>query len=178
MKGRRLHVEKANVRVGIMAHRFIRRDRVTATAFVNNRPVLAWSMTRARQAQIDTTQQNLPAFVFRRRGYYWVYQGQYYRANQLISCMDLFNIVANFDVAAPRVQGSTKQTWLRQPIPESVKAEVWKRDGGRCTKCASEVDLEFDHVIPVAEGGSNTSANNVQILCGTHNRKKGKKIAS
>ena len=59
----------------------------------------------------------------------------------------------------------------RTPIPSDVKRAVWKRDGGRCVNCGSEVDLEYDHIIPVAKGGSST-VQNIQILCMTCNRKK------
>jgi len=60
----------------------------------------------------------------------------------------------------------------REPIPEDVKTAVWQRDGGRCQRCGSNVDLEFDHIIPLAMGGSNT-VRNLQLLCATCNREKG-----
>jgi DNA-directed RNA polymerase subunit RPC12/RpoP len=63
----------------------------------------------------------------------------------------------------------------RAPIPEAVKGEVWRRDGGRCVKCGTKQNLQFDHIIPVAEGGA-TSVANLQLLCQTCNRSKGKKI--
>lgn len=60
----------------------------------------------------------------------------------------------------------------RAAIPQDVKMVVWQRDGGRCVACESQVNLEFDHVIPVAMGGSNT-ARNLQVLCESCNRRKG-----
>ena len=63
----------------------------------------------------------------------------------------------------------------RERIPESVRLFVWQRDGGRCVKCELKERLEFDHIIPVAEGGSSTERN-VQLLCETCNRKKGKAV--
>lgn len=60
----------------------------------------------------------------------------------------------------------------RQPIPQGVKVTVWQRDGGRCVSCASQENLEFDHIIPLAMGGSN-SARNLQLLCQVCNRRKG-----
>ena len=63
----------------------------------------------------------------------------------------------------------------REPIPEDVRMFVWRRDGGRCVKCGSNKSLELDHVIPLAEGGGN-SERNLQLLCETHNRQKGKTI--
>ena len=64
---------------------------------------------------------------------------------------------------------------LRTAIPASVKREVWRRDQGRCVECGSRTRLEYDHIIPVSKGGSNT-ARNVQILCEVCNREKGADI--
>jgi hypothetical protein len=63
----------------------------------------------------------------------------------------------------------------REPIPEDVKREVWRRDNGHCVKCNSQEKLEFDHIIPIIKGGSNT-ARNIQLLCQKCNRKKGEEI--
>lgn len=63
-------------------------------------------------------------------------------------------------------------TMVRQPIPQDVRIAVAARDGGRCRQCGAGYDLQFDHIIPVSRGGS-SSADNVQILCGTCNRTKG-----
>jgi len=60
----------------------------------------------------------------------------------------------------------------REPIAEHVRMEVWQRDGGCCVKCGSQENLEFDHVIPLSKGGSNT-ARNLQLLCEQCNRSKG-----
>lgn len=64
----------------------------------------------------------------------------------------------------------------RPPIPDDVKMFVWQRDGGSCVKCGSQENLEFDHVIPLSKGGSNT-ARNLQLLCERCNRSKGAAIA-
>lgn len=60
----------------------------------------------------------------------------------------------------------------RERIPEDVKAEVWRRYEGRCANCGSRENIEWDHIIPLALGGSNT-ARNLQILCEQCNRTKG-----
>ena len=61
-------------------------------------------------------------------------------------------------------------------IPSSVKAEVWKRDGGKCIKSGSTNNLHFDHIIPFSKGGSSFVAENIQLLCARHNLEKDNKI--
>jgi hypothetical protein len=60
----------------------------------------------------------------------------------------------------------------RAPIPETVRMFVWQRDGGRCVTCGCQERLEYDHIIPLAAGGSSTERN-IQLLCESCNRKKG-----
>lgn len=60
----------------------------------------------------------------------------------------------------------------RGSIPQAVRVAVWQRDGARCVECESQDRLEFDHIIPVVMGGSNTERN-IQLLCETCNRRKG-----
>jgi hypothetical protein len=64
---------------------------------------------------------------------------------------------------------------IRTGISKDVQSFVWKRDGGRCIECDSNENLEFDHIIPVSKGGSNT-ARNLQLLCEPCNRRKGASI--
>ncbi|MDA0269806.1 MAG: HNH endonuclease signature motif containing protein [Chloroflexi bacterium] len=63
----------------------------------------------------------------------------------------------------------------RARIPDEVRAFVWHRDDGRCVRCGSEGDLQFDHVIPVVKGGG-VAAENIQVLCGDCNRRKSDSI--
>jgi 5-methylcytosine-specific restriction endonuclease McrA len=60
----------------------------------------------------------------------------------------------------------------REPIPDEVKMYVWRRDSGQCSRCHGKVNLEFDHIIPLSMGGSNT-ARNIQLLCAACNKSKG-----
>lgn len=64
----------------------------------------------------------------------------------------------------------------RPTIPSPVRVEVWRRDGGRCVRCASRDRLEFDHIIPLARGGGNTSRN-IELLCEACNRAKSASIS-
>jgi hypothetical protein len=60
-------------------------------------------------------------------------------------------------------------------LPERVRHEVWRRDGGRCVQCGSRGRLEFDHIIPFSRGGSST-ARNIELRCEPCNRRKGARI--
>lgn len=81
--------------------------------------------------------------------------------------------VANLEAAIEYTKSGPK----RDPIPEDVKLLVWARDGSACVRCGSKKELHFDHIIPVAKGGSNVEAN-IQILCQPCNLKKADKIAT
>lgn len=71
--------------------------------------------------------------------------------------------------------GGTKTENSRH-VPRVLRDEVWRRDGGRCTyvgrdgrRCTRTHDLQLDHIEPFAVGGK-TTAENLRLLCGPHNR--------
>jgi hypothetical protein len=72
-------------------------------------------------------------------------------------------------------EGPPPGTYKRHSIPESVRHEVWRRDGGACVDCGSRERLEFDHIVPVSKGGANT-ARNIELRCQDCNRSKAAKI--
>ncbi|MEK6272976.1 MAG: HNH endonuclease signature motif containing protein [Actinomycetota bacterium] len=76
-------------------------------------------------------------------------------------------------VVAP--QAAAAPPFARQAIPEQVRHEVWRRDQGHCVDCGSRERLEYDHIIPVAQGGSNT-ARNIELRCERCNRSKGARV--
>jgi hypothetical protein len=63
----------------------------------------------------------------------------------------------------------------RPRIPEKVRIEVWRRDGGKCSRCGGREKLEYDHIVPISKGGSNT-ARNIELLCEKHNRSKSNNV--
>jgi hypothetical protein len=76
------------------------------------------------------------------------------------------------DVAALLETLASATRSIRTPIPLDVKRAVFARDGGACQQCGESFDIQYDHVIPLAMGGSST-IENLQLLCGSCNRRKG-----
>ena len=65
----------------------------------------------------------------------------------------------------------------RRYIPLWLRADVWKRDGGRCAfstsdgvRCGEESGLEYDHILPFALGGASDDPDNIRLLCRAHNQ--------
>ena len=78
------------------------------------------------------------------------------------------------DFSVPEAPLPYEQT-TREPVTESMRAEVWRRDNGQCVRCGSKQNLEFDHIIPVSKGGA-TTVRNLQLLCKSCNLSKAAKI--
>lgn len=77
---------------------------------------------------------------------------------------------------SPKTETTDKQkTHVREPIPVKVRTFIHQRDEGRCTfendrgeRCVETGNLEIDHRIPVAQGGTN-EPENLRLLCRAHN---------
>jgi len=66
----------------------------------------------------------------------------------------------------------------REHIPPHVLMRVARRDNYTCQECGKQLrdhEIEFDHMIPSAKGGSSEESN-LRVTCFDCNRKKGKKF--
>jgi hypothetical protein len=82
-----------------------------------------------------------------------------------------------FAVAEPFTETKELRNISRH-IPRPVQFRVLKRENQVCRSCGMPVadnDIHFDHIIPWSKGGP-TEENNIQLLCGTCNRKKSDKF--
>jgi hypothetical protein len=80
-----------------------------------------------------------------------------------------------FDAFFHQEDDSNEPVRNNRHISTQTKNAVWRRDQGMCVECGSNKNLEFDHIIPVSKGGSNTTRN-IQLLCEGCNRRKSAKI--
>ena len=89
-------------------------------------------------------------------------------SNRLVFKFELLAVEGDEDFS----QSSQLPPERRRVIPTSVKLEVWKRDAGKCRECGSTDEFHFDHILPVAKGGTSLVAENIQLLCARHNLEK------
>jgi hypothetical protein len=111
---------------------------------------------------------------------YVLYKGSVWSARkslQLSEWQSLIEAVLGAEAAKLKAAStSSGSPLLRQIIPAEVRIAVWRRDEGKCARCGSRERLEYDHIIPVALGGSNTERN-IELLCEPCNRAKGKSVS-
>ena len=87
--------------------------------------------------------------------------------------------------ARPPAPESSRARRARRHIPAAVRRAVWRRDGGACcyqdpltgVTCGSTHLVQIDHIVPVAQGGSDDIAN-LRLRCAVHNRRRDPRCAS
>ena len=79
-----------------------------------------------------------------------------------------------FSVAEPFTETRQLRN-ISRSIPRVVQFRVLKRENQICAECGNSVkdtEIEFDHIIPWAKGGSSDESN-IRLLCKGCNRKRG-----
>jgi hypothetical protein len=149
---------------------------------IGHKEYLLGRFEQERVDQLRAEQWTTPVFVgtIHDRNY-WRFRDRFYWDNDGLNQDQVYALLVTRmqreQATVERAQaivatGMRPQPATRGGIPDDVKQLVWIRDGGRCRSCGSQVELQFDHVIPVALGGA-SAVENLQILCGPCNRRKG-----
>jgi hypothetical protein len=150
---------------------------------VGSRTAAIAMMTEVEFAEIQGQQQSYPARIATVNGRtYWHFHDRFYWENDDLDADQVYALLVTRQQRDQRrieraqamvVMGMEPQDQARRRdvIPDDVKQMVWMRDGGRCRQCGAQVELQFDHIIPVAMGGG-SGPENLQILCGPCNRRK------
>lgn len=118
---------------------------------------------------------------------YWRFEDRWYWDNDGLSSEEVYALLVtreqrrratiNRAQTIAAMADSQPSPAVRGAIPEDMKLLVWTRDEGRCRVCGANVELQYDHIIPWSKGGA-TSPENLQLLCGPCNRRKGASVAS
>jgi hypothetical protein len=101
---------------------------------------------------------------------YWFFHGDIYSTPVTLTADEL-ELLIEERAKPPKPKARSR----RKKISREVRDVVWARDGGKCVVCGSRLGLQFDHKTPFSAGGSD-DADNLQILCGRHNREKGAQL--
>src|SRR5208282_1403482 len=98
------------------------------------------------------------------------------KLERLIGATEPLDLSAFVDFAAVE-----KPSWqdhvANRRVPDSMRAAVLVRDGGRCRRCRRAIKLEMDHIVPLSKGGK-TEESNLQTLCRRCNRAKSRKLVA
>ncbi len=87
----------------------------------------------------------------------------------------LEDILKEIEKRTPLILNLMKEKPRTRGIPAKVRYKVYMRDDGKCVFCGSNINIEFDHIIPFSKGGSH-SIDNIRVLCQDCNRKRGNDI--
>lgn len=148
--------------------------------FVSGRREFAFISGRSHRA-ILREQESAPVAVAEdERRTWWMFRGRFFWEDDGLEADEVMALVhererrlrRRIDRAKDMMAAEDATGPRREPIPEDVRREVFRRDGGRCAACGTDELLQFDHVIPVALGGASTPEN-LQLLCAPCNREKG-----
>ena len=117
--------------------------------------------------------------------HYWIFQDRIWWDDDGLTAEDVHALVVARQFKqqsqirqskALVAQGDAEST-NRPGIPYEVRTLVYERDRGKCQQCGTNQDIQFDHIIPVAWGGS-SEPKNLELLCAPCNQRKGASLSA
>lgn len=147
---------------------------------------LVLPLTKAEYEALRETELTVPVAIGSFNGrQYWSFRSWFYAESAGLNAEQVYALIVASEMEqqakwkrqveraqAMVTQGPQDSTPQRGHISVEIRNYVFQRDGGRCRVCESTVELQFDHIIPVKLGGS-SEPENLQVLCGPCNRRKG-----
>jgi len=89
-------------------------------------------------------------------------------------CCNVFGHICPVVFSAERFTETSEERRIGRYIPFKTKIRVVRRDNYTCHQCGKHLrddEVEFDHIIPVAKGGS-SDEHNLRLTCFECNRGK------
>jgi hypothetical protein len=95
------------------------------------------------------------------------------RLEQPIGATDAVDLsaFADFVAFAQVEEPNYEDRSAKRRIPDPVRAQVLLRDGARCRRCRTAINLEVDHIIPVSKGGKTVSEYHTRDAAGSETRR-------
>lgn len=143
-------------------------------------------MTPEQYQQTGAWQQHTPWCYGSAEGRnYWLFRGLHYCENEGLDAPSVKALILTRAERRGReverakavvARGRRSQPERRGYIPPELRQYIFERDDHACRRCGSRHELQLDHIIPVALGGS-SEPGNLEVLCGPCNRTKGAALA-
>jgi hypothetical protein len=149
-------------------------DTATVYRIHSARHHLTWSARRYQR--LARRQRSEPVLLARKGGLaWWWYLDRFWWADASVGARALEASVLTGDYASQRQRASLERARaglvgrsgalsVQDFVPDQIRREVWLRDHGRCVDCGTLTGLAFDHILPLAAGGSNM-AQNLELRC-------------
>ena len=134
------------------------------------------SCSREQYEHLSRVQRTNPVQLAAKEGRrWWWYRDRFWWVDGSLSAGEVESTILTLDLssesqreaferAQANLLGGNDAASAEDVVPDHVRREVWIRDRGRCVDCGVASSLAFDHVLPVALGGSNTALN-LELRC-------------